>query len=105
MIWWLSHSGADRKQHQVWHPVDELLFGLIVDQAERPASALEKLESLQVPPILDFDPVKSPSGGLELLDALPRQFVQPVPVRLFRLKLNRNIEITQPINSRSKVAS
>ena len=87
------------------HPVDELFFGLIVDQADRPASALEKLESLQVPPILGFDPVESASGGLELLDPLPRQFAQPGPVRLFRLKFNRNIQITQPVYFRSQVAS
>jgi hypothetical protein len=71
---------ADRKQHLVRHPVDELFFGLIVDQADARLPLLRLVKSLQVPTILDFDPVESASGGLELLDLLPRQFAHPTAV-------------------------
>ena len=55
--------------------------------------------------MLDLEPVESASSHLKLPNALPRQCTQPVPVRLLRLQLDRNIEITQPVNIGSKVAS
>jgi len=59
-----------------------------------------------MPPIFDLDPVaESVSSRSKLLDALLRKFAQPVAIRLFRLQLDRNIEITQPVNIGSKVAS
>jgi hypothetical protein len=44
------------KQDFVGHLIDEFPLRFIVDQANDPASSFDELESLNVPPVLSFQP-------------------------------------------------
>ena len=86
------------------HTVHELLFSRVVDQAYRAASAFEKPESLQVPPILDLDPVESASSDFKLLDVLmtllghtsPDMTMRYVEVALTDLRREFDLARSQP---------
>ena len=86
------------KQHLVGHLIDEFPLRFIADQADNRASSFDELESLNVPPVLSFEPsLESLASRSELLDAFLRLRAQTVRVSLLRLQLDRDVEIAQSV--------
>jgi hypothetical protein len=92
----LLRPGHRAKQDSMGHFIHQRLFSLVVVQADRGASAVQKTERLRLPPDLSFQKSgESLPLFLRLGHAHIVQLSKASPICLLRLKLDRDIYIAQ----------
>jgi hypothetical protein len=90
----------------VRHAINELLLRVVIGQAYRTASALQKPKRLHLPPEFTLQvPAESAAVALYLRDSLVVQFARTFSIRFFLLQLDSNIDIPEPVHFGPKIAA